>query len=149
MVRPIRPHCSTVRRGHERGRMRVESARRLPGRSLAMDEPDAASEPVPLSAVLEREYASLGRDPAPPPNPDETSRLRALFARAHADKGLSALCISGGGIRSATFALGALQELGRRGLLPQFDYLSTVSGGGYIGGWLTAWIHREGGIAGA
>jgi hypothetical protein len=28
-------------------------------------------------------------------------------------------------------------------LLKQFDYLSTVSGGGYIGSWLAAWTHRE------
>jgi len=57
-----------------------------------------------------------------------------------------ALCLSGGGIRSATFGLGILQGLARAGLLPRFDYLSTVSGGGYIGGWLTGWIqrHRQG-----
>ena len=59
---------------------------------------------------------------------------------------LAALCISGGGIRSATFALGAIQGLAERGVLPRFDYLSTVSGGGYIGSWLTAWAHRKGGI---
>ncbi|HXE30719.1 MAG TPA: patatin-like phospholipase family protein, partial [Terriglobales bacterium] len=59
---------------------------------------------------------------------------------------LRALCISGGGIRSATFALGALQRMAEQGLLQQFDYLSTVSGGGYIGGWLTAWIQRAGGL---
>jgi len=47
---------------------------------------------------------------------------------------LSALCISGGGIRSATFALGAIQALAEKGILTGFDYLSTVSGGGYIGG---------------
>jgi patatin-like phospholipase len=56
----------------------------------------------------------------------------------------SALCLSGGGIRSATFNLGVLQGLARHELLSKFDYLSTVSGGGFIGGWLTAWIHREG-----
>lgn len=56
----------------------------------------------------------------------------------------SALCFSGGGIRSATFGLGILQGLAKRGLLDQFDYLSTVSGGGYLGGWLSAWIHRKG-----
>ena len=55
----------------------------------------------------------------------------------------SALCISGGGIRSATFGLGVLQGLARRNLLQHFDYLSTVSGGGYIGSWLSAWIHRH------
>lgn len=68
----------------------------------------------------------------------------------------SALCISGGGIRSATFALGVLQALAmhpRRSanqaakpedaLLGRFRYLSTVSGGGYIGSWLSAWLSRE------
>jgi hypothetical protein len=61
----------------------------------------------------------------------------------------SALCISGGGIRSATFALGVLQGLARYGLLKEFDYLSTVSGGGYIGSWLSTWIKRHtGGVEG-
>jgi Patatin-like phospholipase len=54
----------------------------------------------------------------------------------------SALCLSGGGIRSATFNLGILQGLARHGLLDKFDYLSTVSGGGFIGGWLSAWKKR-------
>ncbi|MDR0779786.1 MAG: patatin-like phospholipase family protein [Pseudomonadales bacterium] len=53
------------------------------------------------------------------------------------------LAFSGGGIRSATFNLGILQGLARHGLLKQFDYLSTASGGGYIGSWLTAWIHQR------
>jgi hypothetical protein len=56
---------------------------------------------------------------------------------------LWALCLSGGGIRSATFALGLLQGLARAGLLERFDYLSTVSGGGYIGSWLSSWIQRH------
>ncbi|WP_316179063.1 MULTISPECIES: patatin-like phospholipase family protein [unclassified Bradyrhizobium] len=47
------------------------------------------------------------------------------------------LALSGGGIRSATFAMGVMVALSRRGLLPQFDYLSTVSGGGYAGSFLT------------
>ena len=54
----------------------------------------------------------------------------------------SALCLSGGGIRSATFSLGVIQSLAQNGLLDKFTYLSTVSGGGFIGSWLTAWIHR-------
>ena len=56
---------------------------------------------------------------------------------------LSALCLSGGGIRSATFGLGVIQALARHGMLDKFDYLSTVSGGGYIGSWLSAWAARE------
>src|SRR5437667_7130161 len=54
------------------------------------------------------------------------------------------LAFSGGGIRSATFHLGVLQMLAEYGLLRQFDYLSTVSGGGYIGSWLARWIQQEG-----
>jgi hypothetical protein len=71
-------------------------------------------------------------------------RLAAMYARIHRhEQGQAALCLSGGGIRSGTFALGLLQGLARYNLLKQFDYLSTVSGGGYIGGWLTAWLHRH------
>jgi hypothetical protein len=54
------------------------------------------------------------------------------------------LALSGGGIRSAIFNLGVLQGLSERGVLPQVDYLSTVSGGGYIGGWYGALVHRLG-----
>ena len=43
------------------------------------------------------------------------------------------LALSGGGVRSATFCLGVLRALAKNGVLHRFDYLSTVSGGGYIG----------------
>jgi hypothetical protein len=69
-------------------------------------------------------------------------RLAAIYQRIHETK-QTALCLSGGGIRSGTFALGLLQGLARHGLLDKFHYLSTVSGGGYIGSWLSAWIHRH------
>ncbi len=52
------------------------------------------------------------------------------------------LALSGGGIRSATFNLGILQGLAKAKLLGRIDYLSTVSGGGFIGGWLISWIKR-------
>jgi heme/copper-type cytochrome/quinol oxidase subunit 2 len=52
------------------------------------------------------------------------------------------MAISGGGIRSATFGLGVLQGIARAELLRRMKYISTVSGGGYIGGWLISWIHR-------
>jgi hypothetical protein len=71
-------------------------------------------------------------------------RLADVHRRVHQDeRGFAALCLSGGGIRSAVFSLGVAQELARRGLLSHFDYLSTVSGGGYFGGFLSAWIHRH------
>ncbi|MFN8812298.1 MAG: patatin-like phospholipase family protein [Acidobacteriota bacterium] len=58
-------------------------------------------------------------------------------------KGELGLAISGGGIRSATFALGVMQSLAGKGWLEKIDYLSTVSGGGYIGTWLSLLVQRE------
>jgi len=70
----------------------------------------------------------------------------------------AALCLSGGGIRSAAFALGVIQALAsfprsatglrpdrpEASLLSKFHYLSTVSGGGFIGSWLSTWTKRLG-----
>lgn len=56
---------------------------------------------------------------------------------------LCGLAISGGGIRSASFALGVMQALKRGGVLKKMDYLSTVSGGGYIGSSLTWWLSPQ------
>lgn len=53
------------------------------------------------------------------------------------------LAISGGGIRSATFALGMLQALISNRVLRRFDYLSTVSGGGYIGSCLSSLLSKD------
>lgn len=60
---------------------------------------------------------------------------------------LTGLCLSGGGIRSATFGLGVLQALAEDKLLEKIDYLSTVSGGGYIGSWLQGVVKRLGGFS--
>lgn len=57
--------------------------------------------------------------------------------------GTVGLALSGGGIRSATFNLGVLQVFAKRGLLKWFDYLSTVSGGGYVGSNLSATLNSE------
>ena len=73
-----------------------------------------------------REVAGCGTVPEGAPPPD-----------------LAGLALSGGGIRSATFCLGFLQALNDRGALKLFDYLSTVSGGGFIGGWWSAWLTRK------
>ncbi|MGC3996692.1 MAG: hypothetical protein QM767_03835 [Anaeromyxobacter sp.] len=119
-----------------------------------MSSPRPESARVPLHSVLAAELEQLrgpraeqapaggtpdGEASAQPP----ADPLAAHFARVAAQaEPLSALCLSGGGIRSATFNLGLLQALARSGLLLRFDYLSTVSGGGYIGSWLQAWIQR-------
>ncbi len=102
--------------------------------------------PKSLADVLEEELdGNLGENETHElPVTEKQSRLHAVYKRIRTEQPeRSALCLSGGGIRSATFSLGVLQGLARRGLLQRFDYLSTVSGGGYVGGWLTAWIKNH------
>ena len=66
-------------------------------------------------------------------------RRRALGGEVREDAPLAGLAFSGGGIRSAAFNLGVLQALAHSGLLKRFDYLSSVSGGGYTASCLT-WL---------
>ncbi len=47
--------------------------------------------------------------------------------------GLVGLGFSGGGIRSATVNMGITQALHEQGVFDHVDYMSTVSGGGYLG----------------
>jgi hypothetical protein len=56
---------------------------------------------------------------------------------------LVGLALSGGGIRSAATNLGTLQGLSKAGRLELVDYLSTVSGGGYIGACLASLLSRK------
>ena len=94
-------------------------------------------------AVLRQEWeAILAGKLREDPLPAGTARASWEIAE-EANK--AALCLSGGGIRSASFCLGVLQALATAGLLRQFHYLSTVSGGGYIGAWLTGVIARTSG----
>ena len=72
-----------------------------------------------------------------------TGKTKDPFERAR-NMELHGLALSGGGIRSATFNLGVLQKLAQENRLTRFDYLSTVSGGGYIGAWFASWIKRSG-----
>ncbi len=97
----------------------------------------AETRPIPLARVLSAELRHVRRDAD-----DSHDSLEDVFKEFHKRK-LTALCFSGGGIRSATFGLGIAQKLAERGLLSRFDYLSTVSGGGYLGSWLSAWTRRE------
>lgn len=70
------------------------------------------------------------------------ARRRACGQDVAEDAPITALALSGGGIRSATFNLGVLQALARAGLLHQVDYLSSVSGGGYIAACLS-WLRAH------
>ena len=105
---------------------------------MTTENPNSQEKPLKLADVLFEELkqtrpeAEIGERPAD---------LPGVFAELHKHN-LIALCFSGGGIRSATFGLGIVQALAKHGLLEKFDYLSTVSGGGYLGSWLSAWVHR-------
>lgn len=93
------------------------------------------------------ERMSAGGDAHPPFAAVEEDRIGPLEAEAlrrrRQEAGIETapdgstptvgLALSGGGIRSATFCLGLLRGLARQGVLRRFDYLSTVSGGGYTG----------------
>lgn len=64
-------------------------------------------------------------------------RRRCGLAEGNPASDSVGLALSGGGVRSATYNLGLLQALHEADILKRVDYLSTVSGGGYIGASLT------------
>jgi hypothetical protein len=84
-----------------------------------------------ISQIIRRRAAV-----APPVRPGEEAGVRRT---------LVGLALSGGGVRSAAFNLGLLQAFFRGGLLRHVDLLSTVSGGGYTGTWLSALLHASAG----
>ncbi len=89
--------------------------------------------PFPWTLLIELEAVSTSR----------AMREVLPYNATDADEAqLIGLAFSGGGIRSATLNLGILQALAELKLTRYFDYLSTVSGGGYIGSWLHAWNSR-------
>jgi hypothetical protein len=94
----------------------------------------AKSPTVNTRQMLAAEFAHV-RGMAKPPNPDDVYEKAMGY-------NLSALCLSGGGIRSAAFCLGVIQALAGKEVLQKFHYLSTVSGGGFIGGWLQQLIRE-------
>jgi hypothetical protein len=112
--------------------MSTTTGQEKPRRTNGRPSPPASSS---LLAVLIQEFKELHHGA----RLDESS-LTALYQSVHTlAEPRTALCLSGGGIRSASFGLGVLQGLAEYGLLLDFHYLSTVSGGGYIGSWLAAW----------
>src|SRR6185436_13810175 len=70
-----------------------------------------------------------------------------LNLNANKNKKVNGIAISGGGIRSASFGLGVMQALVANNQLEKMDYMSTVSGGGYIGAALT-WALKQDSEAG-
>jgi hypothetical protein len=96
------------------------------GPDMSAKNTDQTHQPTLLDEVLAKELEYLRKNRHPSQSRDDVGR------------GLIGLALSGGGIRSATTCLGVLQALSRMDILPMVDYLCTVSGGGYIGGCLSA-----------
>lgn len=69
------------------------------------------------------------------------AELNLVENARHIDRAqLFGVAFSGGGIRSGVFCLGVMQKLAASGIFKHVDYLSTVSGGGYIGSALLWWL---------
>lgn len=98
----------------------------------------AAPEIIEACATAISQGDAAGQDQ----NRSQPTTARDRMAKEPIPTGLVGLALSGGGIRSATFCLGVLQALCDLRLLFIFDYLSTVSGGGFVGGWWSAWMGR-------
>ncbi|KNC47666.1 uncharacterized protein AMSG_03896 [Thecamonas trahens ATCC 50062] len=86
---------------------------------------ESGSEPVVAAAA-----GGCDMEKVDPPSVEETETV--------------GVALSGGGIRSASFCLGGLQELARAGVLQQAKYLSSVSGGGYTASAMYAMAKVEG-----
>ncbi|HZD89663.1 MAG TPA: patatin-like phospholipase family protein [Pseudolabrys sp.] len=113
-------------------------------------------DPVQFNKVFQCEVKSINeRRPAGAPVELEDETLNnEMLARGDGttplrpteDSKVVGLALSGGGIRSAAFCLGALQALDASGILRKIDYMSTVSGGGYIGCSLASGLKETAGV---
>lgn len=79
---------------------------------------------------------------------DEVLDAEKKYLCENDNEPLYGIAFSGGGIRSASFGLGVMQALVKGRKLEKLHYMSTVSGGGYLGTALTWALHQEGEAAG-
>src|SRR5438045_592114 len=148
---PIAPHLP------QRAPPQLHPAPRTTPRATHPGKPGPRRHWYPVDEVAMASRTAAPRSPVDPKDPKPTtfaqvlrdefdrvqgSRQKRGVAAAASPDNLTGLAFSGGGIRSATFNLGILQALAERGLLRKFDYVSTVSGRGYIGSWLAALTRR-------
>ena len=106
-------------------------------------DPTAEPEPLPFTRILFSPSVDVPTAEAIHVAETEAIRERRGQDVAVPIADLTGLALSGGGLRSATFALGALQGLAKNGMLSHFDYLSTVSGGGYAGSFLSSYLNAN------
>ncbi|MGE7471986.1 patatin-like phospholipase family protein [Bosea sp. NPDC003192] len=105
---------------------------------MSEHELDRCFDPMPFGIAADRfvpasKTAAINADER-----GEVDRRRERFGIDRDGQDAVGLALSGGGIRSATFCLGGVQVLAQRDLLKGVDFLSTVSGGGYTGSFLSS-----------
>ena len=112
-----------------------------PNEGLSTDSPEAYFQALRLKANPEHDKSrieSIGRE-----NGVRQALMygeeREIIERRRRNPDIG-LALSGGGIRSAAFSLGVMKGLHEVGVLDRIGYLSTVSGGGFTGGWYVS--HR-------
>jgi choline dehydrogenase-like flavoprotein len=104
----------------------------------------AAFEAAEATTIRKRRKAALRATMSPTVMGNDAAQPAALGGALNKSRGSEdelpddtvGLALTGGGIRSATFALGVLQSLSERGRLRDIDFLSSVSGGGFTGSFL-------------
>jgi hypothetical protein len=114
--------------------------------NFATGSPSVENKTVTFEAVRESEHAAINQrraesakvGPFPCWNVETTAQAAVDPSAEGTVYDTIGLALSGGGIRSAAFCLGALQALDVAKAFKHIDYLSTVSGGGYIGSSLSA-----------
>ena len=92
-------------------------------------------------ALVDQKNAAAPQNHAP--SSEDAVAHASADAKPQPVEHIVGLAFSGGGIRSATFCLGVLQAIARKGRLRHIDYLSSVSGGGFTAGFLGRAFTRE------
>lgn len=110
----------------------------VPTKSYEVRQRAFSYHPAALVRDYQEEYAYIEQRRLSVANDNPPTAPERVPVATNVPGNLTGLAFSGGGIRSATFHLGILQALHDMQRLPKIDYLSTVSGGSYIAGWMLA-----------
>jgi hypothetical protein len=110
--------------------------------SAAAGERSSDNQPISFQDLVQTEHKALTGESSKSTKIAAPSTSNEPWVR-FTSRDYFGLALSGGGIRSATFNLGLLEALDEKKVLNWIDYLSTVSGGGYVGGFWSTWLLRK------
>lgn len=113
-----------------------------PPNSATVKTDQSRYETITLEELRLREWEEIAKRRTEPKTADG-GRSAQSSPSVGPPQDLVGLALSGGGVRSSMFNTGVLQGLEGIGLLKHVDYLATVSGGGFIGGFLTSQYQKR------